>query len=185
MAITAIPDGLVGLGKKALRTSHDALVRAVGEEAAPQALQEIGYAAGEELFNSFRLWIANYTGVDDPGDLDAATLGEVLSTFFEAMGWGEVSMDQLGSAGLVLESDDWVEADPEAAAAYPSCFITAGVFADFLTRLANGATMSIMEVECRSRGDARCRFVAGAPEVLEAVYAAISQGESYEVVFQS
>jgi len=27
-----------------------------------------------------------------------------------------------------------------------------------------------MEVECRSRGDARCRFLAGAPETLGILY---------------
>ena len=36
-----------------------------------------------------------------------------------------------------------------------------------------------MEVECRSRGDARCRFLAGAPETLSTLYDRMAQGSSY------
>jgi hypothetical protein len=36
-----------------------------------------------------------------------------------------------------------------------------------------------MEVECRSRGDARCRFLAGAPETLSTLYDRMAQGTSY------
>jgi hypothetical protein len=36
-----------------------------------------------------------------------------------------------------------------------------------------------MEVECRSRGDARCRFLAGAPETLSTLYERMAQGSSY------
>jgi hypothetical protein len=36
-----------------------------------------------------------------------------------------------------------------------------------------------MEVECRSRGDARCRFLAGAPETLSLLYERMAQGSGY------
>ena len=36
-----------------------------------------------------------------------------------------------------------------------------------------------MEVECRSRGDARCRFLAGSPETLAALYERMAQGMAY------
>ena len=36
-----------------------------------------------------------------------------------------------------------------------------------------------MEVECRSRGDARCRFLAGSPETLSMLYERMAQGASY------
>src|SRR3989454_1407749 len=49
------------------------------------------------------------------------------------------------------------------------CFFTAGMLADFLGRLSE-ETVAVMEVECRSRGDARCRFLSATPEVLEKVY---------------
>jgi hypothetical protein len=37
-----------------------------------------------------------------------------------------------------------------------------------------------MEVECRCRGDARCRFLSATPEVLEKVYSEMTAGRSYE-----
>jgi len=37
-----------------------------------------------------------------------------------------------------------------------------------------------MEVECRSRGDERCRFLSATPEVLERVYNDMTAGRSYE-----
>jgi hypothetical protein len=36
-----------------------------------------------------------------------------------------------------------------------------------------------MEVECRSRGDARCRFLAGAPDTLSTLYDRMAQGTAY------
>ncbi len=36
-----------------------------------------------------------------------------------------------------------------------------------------------MEVECRSRGEARCRFLAGSPETLSIVYDRMAQGSGY------
>jgi hypothetical protein len=39
--------------------------------------------------------------------------------------------------------------------------------------------VAVMEVECRSRGDGRCRFLAGAPETLGLVYERMAQGMGY------
>jgi hypothetical protein len=37
-----------------------------------------------------------------------------------------------------------------------------------------------MEVECRSNGAARCRFLLGSPEVLGHVYQRLTTGVGYE-----
>ena len=42
-----------------------------------------------------------------------------------------------------------------------------------------------MEVECRSRNDARCRFLTAVPERLQRVYEALTQGKSYEEALQT
>jgi predicted hydrocarbon binding protein len=173
---------LPNIGRKALHASRRTLTRDLGD-AAPAALQEIGYAAGEELYDQFCAWLPEYAGVTDPADLDASTLGEVLSAFFESAGWGTLAMEHLGSGGLAFDSADWAESEPGAAVPYPSCFMTAGLLADFVTRLAAGPTVSIMEVECRSKGDARCRFIAGSPEMLDRAYEAMSSGGDYKSVF--
>ena len=56
--------------------------------------------------------------------------------------------------------------------------LSCGLLADFLGRMSDGM-VAVMEVECRSRGDGRCRFLAGAPETLGMIYERMSQGMSY------
>ncbi len=133
-------------------------------------LQEAGYAAGEGLFQAF-------TAGTSATDLDADMLGETLSEFFTNGGWGTVRLTPVGTGALALDSTDWAEADPGTAQA-PMCFFSAGMLADFLGRLSD-ETIAVMEVECRSRGDERCRFLSATPEVLEKVYNEMTAGRSY------
>jgi predicted hydrocarbon binding protein len=133
-------------------------------------LQEAGYAAGEGLFQAF-------TAVNSATDLDADMLAETLSEFFTNGGWGTVTLTPVGTGALALDSPDWAEAAPGSAQS-PMCFFTAGMLADFLGRLSD-ETVSVMEVECRSRGDERCRFLSATPEVLEKVYNEMTAGRSY------
>ena len=79
---------------------------------------------------------------------------------------------------LALDSTDWAEASERGGAEYPSCHLTCGLLADFLGRMSDGL-VAVMEVECRSRGDGRCRFLAGAPETLGTLYERMSQGMAY------
>jgi len=134
-------------------------------------LQEAGYAAGEGLYRSF-------AATNNPADLDAGMLAETLSEFFTSGGWGSVTITPVGTGALALDSIDWVEAEPGAAQS-PMCFFSAGMLADFLGRLSD-ETVAVLEVECRSRGDARCRFLSATPDVLERVYNDMTAGRSYE-----
>jgi hypothetical protein len=59
------------------------------------------------------------------------------------------------------------------------CFFSSGMLADFLGRL-SGEPVSVMEVECRSRNDARCRFLSASPDTLNTVYEQMTQGTGYE-----
>ena len=81
-------------------------------------------------------------------------------------------------AALALDSTDWVEAEPGTSQT-PMCFFSAGMLADFLGRVSD-EPVSVMEVECRSRGDERCRFLSATPDVLQRVYEAMTEGRSYE-----
>lgn len=168
----------VAIGRGALRALHRTVLHGLGDEA-PQRLQEAGSAGGAELYTCFQRWLLQHTGVDDPGALDAAALGTVLGDFFEALGWGRVSIDRLGNGGLALDAAEWAEAEPADGAAYPSCFLSAGLLAEFVGRLAN-RPVSVIEVECRSSSHPRCRFLLGTPEMIEAVYRAISEGQDYQ-----
>lgn len=133
-------------------------------------LQEVGYAAGEGLYRAF-------AAQHNPTALDADRLGEALSEFFASAGWGTLTINPVGTGALALDSPDWAEAEPGTAQS-PMCFFSAGMLADFLGRLSD-QTVSVMEVECRCRGDARCRFLSATPEVLEKVYNEMTQGRSY------
>ena len=141
-------------------------------------LQETGYAAGDEIWSCFLRWLPAYAGVQDPSQLDASVVGQVLSEFFQSLGWGSMKVEQLGDAGLTIDSADWAESEPGANAAAPSCHYSAGLLSSILSRVADGG-VAVMEVECRSCNDARCRFLAGSPETLQAVFDAMSNGRDY------
>jgi len=169
-------DSLAFLGG-ALRALHVSLLTHTPEQAVT-VLQEAGYGSGEGLFQTFTAWLPAGAGVDQPEDIDAANLSDVLSEFFQAHGWGRVTVAPLPGGALALDSADWAESDP-GTAEVPMCFLSAGMLADFLGRL-TGEAVSVMEVECRSRGDARCRFLSALPETLQRIYEEMTQGKSYE-----
>jgi predicted hydrocarbon binding protein len=165
------------LGRRVIHQLRAALERDTGLQAAGY-LQEAGFAGGEELFRDFGDWLVGTIGVEHAGDLDVQFLSEVLAQFFSEQGWGALTATRLGPAVLALDSAEWAEASDESRGEFPSCHLTCGLLADFLGRLSDGL-VAVMEVECRSRGDARCRFLAGAPETLSALYDRMAQGSGY------
>ncbi len=167
------PSTLVALSPAALHRLRDT--------AGAQALQEAGYAAGENVYRSFAAWLPAVAGVDDPGELASSRLAEILSRFFSSIGWGGVTVSQLSDAVVAVDSSDWAEAQPGVGLQYPSCAFTSGLLADFMTRLGD-APLAVMEVECRSRGEARCRWLVGAPESLTALYEHMAQGADYNTI---
>jgi len=175
----AYEGGVLGMGTGLLRRLRGVLERDFGEQAAT-ALQEAGYAAGEDLYEAWAAWVNKRAGLTDPGQLGAEHLSQLLSEFYADLGWGHLSVQRLGAA-LAVDAADWAEADPDAGTAAPSCHVTSGVLAGMLGRLA-GEHVAVMEIECRSRGDTHCRFLAGAPETLQAVYDGVNEGRDYRDV---
>lgn len=165
------------LGRRVIHQLRTALERDTGLQAASY-LQEAGFAGGAELYDGFAGWLHERHGVAQPADLDAEYLSEALSAFFSELGWGSLTARPLGPAVLALDSSEWAEAVDEGRGEFPSCHLTCGLLADFFGRLSDGL-VAVMEVECRSRGDARCRFLAGAPETLSGLYERMAQGSSY------
>jgi predicted hydrocarbon binding protein len=153
-----------------VRQLHTSLLSRAPDQAIA-ILQEAGYAAGEGLYRAF-------AAANNPSNLDADLFAETLSEFFTSDGWGALTMSPVGTEALALDSSDWVEAEPGTSQT-PMCFFSAGMLADFLGRLSD-EPVSVMEVECRSRGDARCRFLSATPDVLQRVYEAMTEGRSYE-----
>ena len=158
----------------ALRT---ALMRDMGYGAAAY-LQEAGYAGGASMFDAFRSWL----GTQGRGEPDALTTEEFqarASEFFQACGWGSLSIGALHDAVATLDSPDWSEAMPGADLPHPCCHLSSGMFADFFGRVAD-APLAVMEVECRSTGADRCRFLLGSAEVMQQVYEGMAAGTAYE-----
>jgi predicted hydrocarbon binding protein len=167
----------VGIGRRAFQQLRASLEREVGAQAA-QYLQEAGFAGGAELYAAFASWAHREYGLDDPADLDAAYMSEAFTRFFGAMGWGALATRPLGDAVLALDAIEWAEAGEAGTSEYPSCHVTCGMLAEFLGRL-SGQVTAVMQVECPSRGDARARFLAGAPDTLSVLYDRMSQGMTY------
>lgn len=168
---------LVAFGRRGLSALRTALSHEAADAIAP-AFQEAGFAAGDQVYDLFRRWARTWTGVDDPGQLDASALGECLGAFFEGLGWGPLATAPEGSAGLTLTSPSWAEAQ-DGGSDMPTCFFSSGMLASVLGHLAD-RDVAVMEVECRSRGDAHCRFVAGSPDALTRAYEAMTTGGSWK-----
>jgi len=173
---SARADGLA-IGRASLHQLHHSLLQHAPDQAVA-VLQETGYASGEGIYQAFCAWLPAATGVSKPDELDTAHVNHVLAEFFRARGWGTVTVQPVGGAALAVDSTDWVEAEPGTAEA-PMCFFSAGMLADFLGRL-SGEQVAVMEVECRSKNDARCRFLSAAPETLQHVYEQMTAGRTYE-----
>jgi predicted hydrocarbon binding protein len=166
----------VGIPRRALHTLIGALYRDLGGNAAAY-LQEAGYTAG--IYDAFEAWVAKRTG-GAPENLEVSRFGELASEFFSSIGWGTMTVGQLGQVAT-LDSADWAEANPENPMEFPACYFSAGMIGELFTRLADSQVIAL-EVECRSHGGERCRFLVGEPEVIQRVYDGLAAGEDYTTV---
>ena len=163
------------------RASFDALRAALlrdGDLAGATQLQDAGYAGGEALYSSFRDW-ARARGDTEAGELSTGEFGTLASEYFREAGWGSFELATLQEAAAVIDSTDWQEADPAMSLAHPGCHLTTGMLAGFFACVGD-APMAAMEVECRSAGASRCRFLIGAGPVLTYVFEQVELGIGYE-----
>jgi predicted hydrocarbon binding protein len=173
---------MVALTRGSLAALRAALVRDAGLAAASY-LQEAGYAGGEQLFASFTSWM-EAQGFGAPEDLDVPTFEQRATEYFRDAGWGSLTIGTLRDAVATLDTDDWAEADPSANLDHPGCYLTTGMFADFFGRIADHP-LAVLEVECRSAGAPRCRFLIGNAEVMGHVYDEMGAGTSYETAVEA
>ncbi|MDX2193748.1 MAG: 4-vinyl reductase [Gemmatimonadales bacterium] len=176
-ALDPLAHGAVLLGHQSLRHLRAALDRDAGAQGAVY-LQQAGFASGASVATLFGGWLAGEHGVHDAGALDAAAFDRIVSQFFTATGWGTLALVRIHPAVVALDSADWAEADPATRTEHPSCAFSCGMLAEFLSRV-TGHPFAVLEVECRSRGDARCRFLAGAPESMAGLYERLAAGDGY------
>ena len=168
---------MVALTRASLAALRGALFRDAGPAAAGY-LQEAGYAGGEALFASFRDWLTA-RGAGAPEDLSVEDFERRASEYFHDAGWGRLKVGSLKDAVATLDSEDWGEADPASALTQPACHLTTGMFASFFGHVAE-APLAVLEVECRSMGNTRCRFLVGNAAVMEHVYLELERGVAYD-----
>jgi hypothetical protein len=174
---TTTTQSRLAVGQALLPELHRVLEREL-PETAPGVIREIGFAAGESLYRGFVDSVSSRYGVETPQALDVRFLGEALAGYCRDEGWGSVTAETLAPGLLGFDSPDWAEAEPRGAP-FPSCHFTAGMLSDFFTRL-GGYPAAVMEVECRTRGEARCRFLVGSPDLLTWMYEGLTAGRAYE-----
>lgn len=167
--------GLMGLGQDAVATLRNTLLQELGANGAGY-LQQAGYAGGEAVYQAFARWLAD-EGHPAPESLDVAGFTSLASRFFAELGWGSVTLGG-GSPVAVLDSPDWAEANGSTGLEHPGCHLGTGLMAAFFGRIAD-QPLAVMEVECRSAGAPRCRFLLGGAEAMQRVWEGMAEGRSY------
>lgn len=155
-----------------LAALRDSLVSSVGPEAAALALRQAGHAAGDALHRIL--------SGGNPGSLTALPAEKFwaqLTRLFSSRGWGQLIYTQVHPGVGSLEAADWAEVRGDGSAGQPSCHFTTGVLANLLGQIAD-AEVAVLEAECRSRGDHRCRFLFGGADAVYAVYERIAAGDA-------
>ena len=169
--------GMVGLTRDALVALRSVLFRDAGANAAAY-LQEAGYAGGGALYQTFVTWSLEH-GHAPPETMSTDEFEQRAAEFFRVLGWGNVKVSTLHDSVATVDSTNWAEADPSAPMDYPGCYLSSGMLADFFGRIA-GKQLVAMEVECRSAGGDRCRFLLGSAETMQHVYEEMTRGVAYE-----
>ena len=167
---------MVAMSRSTLAALRSILFRDAGPAAAG-ALQEAGYTGGEAVYQSFADWLRRQ-GKASPADLEVGEFQRKASMYFREAGWGTIAIGSLGDELATVDSADWGEAEPGAGLDQPGCHITTGLFADFFGRLSD-VPLAVLEVECRSAGHDRCRFLLGNADVMRSLYDEMEKGQSY------
>jgi predicted hydrocarbon binding protein len=166
----------IALPAGALAGMRTALVSAAGPEAAAEALRAAGHAAGDAFYSIL-------AAQGDPSSLPSAAFWKRFGELFASRGWGQLRFSEVHPGVGALDATQWAEADGDAASQHPACHFTTGMLANLLGRVA-GTDVAVLEVECGSRADRRCRFLFGGADAVYAVYERLASGESADAALQ-
>jgi predicted hydrocarbon binding protein len=165
---------LIGLAHRTLR---DLRLRVAGASGGgPDALREAGYAGAGSLFDAFDSWLGERASTRAE-DLPVDEFSQRAAEFFQAAGWGKVSFRSLHDALAVIDIENCWEAQLHGQGE-TGCHLTTGTLAGFLGCLAD-YPVGVMEIECGTSANARCRFLAGNADMLEHAYERLSRGEEW------
>jgi predicted hydrocarbon binding protein len=178
MAGTTNRQAELALPATALTALRNALVASVGPDAAADALRAAGYAAGDAFFR-----ILTAGDGESIAQLGADLFWQRLSLLFSARGWGHLSYSEAHPGVGSLHAGDWAEAIGDGSGD-ATCHLSTGLLANLLGQVA-GSEVAVLEVECRGRGDQRCRFLFGGRDAVYAVYERLSAGAAPEAALAS
>jgi predicted hydrocarbon binding protein len=173
---------MIGVPRDSIVALRTVLFRS-DSAAAASSLYEAGYAGGGALHDAFVRW-CRWKKLPVAENMAMSEFAQHASGFFSELGMGALDVGTLHDAALTLDSANWSEAEPSTGMQFPGCYLSAGMLTEFLGRLA-GSPVTVLEVECRSMGAQRCRFLVGSAETMQQVYEAMAQGTAYETVLQS
>ena len=171
-------NALVAMTRDSLLALRAALFRDVGPNAAAM-LQEAGFAGGQAMFGAFAQLAGRARTCPRPRRCRPPNSPTHATEFFRDAGWGSIELGALESVATVDSARLGRGAIRRFRSSFPGCYYTSGVMADFFGRLA-GEPVAVMEVECRSMGGERCRFLVGSGETLQHVYDEMAQGVGYD-----
>lgn len=162
-----VPARFFPLLRRALQTEGSPL-------SANHVLNDTGFGSGPAVFQE----LVDVLG-EDPADRGETRFWKDLSRFFHERGWGRVDSERVHSGLGLLRARDWAESDPEGMDDQPGCHYSSGLLAYVLGRAA-GAPIAVLEVGCRSRGDADCAFLYGSEAAIHEVYGLLLDGASLD-----
>ena len=157
---------LVGVAIPTLRELRLAVLASADAEGAVGSLRDAGYAGGDAVFDAFEQWLAESEGEDaTAADLPLGQFGEKAAAFFRSAGWGDVefSHDEGDGVAVVDITSCW----EGGAGGDVGCQLTTGLIASFFGRIA-GYPVAVLETECCSGSESRCRFVMGNADTMQA-----------------
>ena len=133
---------------------------------------------GAALFEAFRGWL-DARGAARRNRCPLEDFQRLAAEFFREAGWGSLTVGIAARRRRDARLAGLGRGVPRRGDGVPVLPPSAGMFADFFGRVAD-APLAVMEVECRSTGAERCRFLLGSAEVMQAVYEGMSQGQPYD-----
>jgi predicted hydrocarbon binding protein len=166
-------DGLI-LPDAALRHLHGALREEMDVQTANRVLREAGSRIGESMLDL----LSNRTP-SKVSESDCEQFWTNLDRFLQERGWGSTSQGRIHPGLGMIRAEGWAESDPEAGEQGVGCMFSVGMLSRILSAI-GGAPIGVLEISCRSRGDADCAFAFGSEEATRRLEDLLTSGEGVE-----
>ncbi len=161
------------ISRKTLVHVHEAVRDETDGETAIRVLQTLGERTADLVVEELEAADTELRA------LEQGRFWAELSRFFQDRGWGEISQERIHPGLGLLRSPDCGESEVDTAASERNCDFTTGLLAGTFTRLA-GASIEVVEVSCRSRGDVDCSFALGSAQAVRRLRELLDDGTSLE-----